>query len=291
MDMKRTDRGPGPGQGHELDGYSVEVTGLDFSYGRGAHRLEDVSFQVAEAQLCCLLGPNGAGKTTLLRCLLGLLAPRAGVIRIGGVDLAKIGPRQLARLVAYVPQVTTLPFSFSVLEAVVMGRTPYLGLVSTPTDADRRLALAELERLGAGHLAGRDFPSLSGGERQLVLMARALVQQAPVLILDEPTASLDYGHEVLVLKLAADLARAGRTVLMTTHQPAHALAHAHDAILMRDGFLVAQGPPAEVVTTESLTDLYKIPIHVGDLPIPGRAPVRTCVALPPDTPPATPADP
>jgi iron complex transport system ATP-binding protein len=259
------------------------VTGLSFSYGHDGHRLQDVSFRVAEARLSCLLGPNGAGKTTLLRCLLGLLTPSAGTIRIGGVDLAHIGPRQLARLVAYVPQATTLPFTFTVIEAVVMGRTPYMGLVSTPTATDRRIALGELERLGIGHLASRDFPSLSGGERQLVLMARALVQRAPVLILDEPTASLDYGHEVLVLQLAADLARAGHTVLMTTHQPAHALAHAHDAILMRDGLLVAQGPPAEVVTTESLSDLYRIPIHVGNLPIPGRDSVRTCVALPPDT--------
>jgi iron complex transport system ATP-binding protein len=280
MVMKRSDGGAGPG--HDLGGHGVAVTGLSFSYGHGAHRLEDLSFRVAEAQLCCLLGPNGAGKTTLLRCLLGLLAPQAGAIRIGGVDLAHIAPRQLARLVAYVPQATTLPFSFSVIEAVVMGRTPYMGLVSTPTATDRRLALEELERLGVGHLAGRDFPSLSGGERQLVLMARALVQRAPVLILDEPTASLDYGHEVLVLKLAAGLARAGRTVLMTTHQPAHALAYADDTILMRDGFLVAQGPPAEVVTTESLSDLYKIPIHVGDLPVPGGTSVRTCVALPPE---------
>jgi iron complex transport system ATP-binding protein len=269
----------------KLDGYSVEVSGLSFSYGHDGHRLRDVSFRITAAQVCCMLGPNGAGKTTLLRCLLGLLAPRAGTIRIGGVDLARIGPRQLARLVAYVPQATTLPFSFSVIEAVVMGRTPYMGLVSAPTATDRRLALEELQRLGIGHLAGRDFPSLSGGERQLVLMARALVQQAPVLILDEPTASLDYGHEVLVLNLAAELARDGRTVLMTTHQPAHALAHAQDVLLMRDGCLVAQGPPAEVVTTESLSDLYKVPIHVGSLQIPGRAPVRTCVALPQETPP------
>lgn len=281
--MKPGHGGTGPGQDHDFDGYGVGVTGLSFSYGRDAHRLRDVSFQVAEARLCCLLGPNGAGKTTLLRCLLGLLAPQAGTVRIGGVDLARIGPRQLARLVAYVPQATTLPFSFSVIEAVVMGRTPYMGLVSTPTATDRRRALEELDRLGIGQLAGRDFPSLSGGERQLVLMARALVQEAPVLILDEPTASLDYGHEVLVLRLAADLASDGRTVLMTTHQPAHALAYAHDTILMRDGALVAQGPPAEVVTTDSLSDLYQIPIHVGNLPIPGRAPVRTCVALPPDS--------
>jgi iron complex transport system ATP-binding protein len=268
--------------GAEVPGHGVEVTGLSFSYGHDGHRLADVSFRVAEGRLCCLLGPNGAGKTTLLRCLLGLLAPAAGAIRIGGRDLARTGPRQLARLVAYVPQATSLPFTFSVIEAVVMGRTPYMGLVSTPTATDRRLALEQLDRLGIGQLAARDFPSLSGGERQLVLMARALVQRAPVLILDEPTASLDYGHEVMVLQLAAGLAREGRTVLMTTHQPAHALAHAHDTILMRDGLLVAQGPPAEVVTARSLSDLYRIPIHVGNLPIPDRPPVRTCVAVPPE---------
>lgn len=285
MGVRQRGTAPVPGTA----GYDVEVTGLSFSYGRGAHRLDDVSFRVAEARLCCLLGPNGTGKTTLLRCLLGLLTPRAGAVRIGGTDLARAGPRDLARLVAYVPQATTLPFSFSVIEAVVMGRTPYLGLVSAPSAEDRRLAHEELDRLGIGHLAGRSFPSLSGGERQLVLIARALVQQAPVLILDEPTASLDYGHEILVLTLAADLARAGRTVLMTTHQPAHALAHAHDTLLMRDGTVVAQGPPAEVITAESLSDLYRIPIHVGDLPVPGGPPVRTCVPLRPGPEPASPS--
>lgn len=247
---------------------SVEIDGVYFSYGRGGHRLVDVSLAVRAGEVCCLLGPNGAGKTTLLRCILGLLAPAGGVIRVGGRDIRRLSARKLALLVAYVPQSTSTPFPFTALEMAVMGRTPHVGATAAPSAADRRAALAELDRLGVGHLAHRPFPGLSGGERQLVLLARALVQQAPVLILDEPTSALDYGNEVRFLDLVADLVGDHRAVLMTTHQPAHALTHADRAVLMREGTIIADGLAEQVLTSQRLTNLYGVRIHVAQVPLP-----------------------
>lgn len=261
----------------------VEVSGLSFGYGRHGHRIVDVSLSVDSAEVCCLLGPNGAGKTTLLRCLLGLLRPQSGVVRIGGRDISEFTPRELARRVAYVPQSTSSPFPFTALDIAVMGRTPHLGLLEAPGVTDRRRALEQLERLGIGRLAERSFAALSGGERQLVLLARALVQQAGILILDEPTAALDYGNEVRTLLVVAELAREGHCVIMTTHQPSHALTYSNRAVLMRDGVVIADGHPDDVVTGERLSDLYGVPVHVTGVTLPpghGRRDIRTCVPIP-----------
>jgi iron complex transport system ATP-binding protein len=259
---------------------SVEITGLNFSYGRGGHRLHDVSVRVLPGEACALLGPNGAGKTTLLRCLLGLLVPDRGTITIGGTDLAALSCRELARLVAYVPQTSSTVFPFTALDMVVMGRTPHLGITATPSAADRRAARSILAGLGIDHLAGRAFAQLSGGERQLALIARALLQEAPVLVLDEPTAALDYGNEVHVLTVLTELAAAGHTVLMTTHQPDHALTYATRAVLMRAGAIVADGPPEQIITSDRLTDLYGTPIHVAQVPLPNPDPGIAYACIP-----------
>lgn len=261
---------------------SVEIDTLCFGYPRGGHRLVDVSLSIREGEICCLLGPNGAGKTTLLRCLLNLLTPKRGTIRVHGLTIAALSARELARLVAYVPQSASTPFAFTAADIAVMGRTPHLSLSTTPSAADRRMARDCLERLGIGHLHDRPFSQLSGGERQLVLLARALVQQAPVLVLDEPTAALDYGNEVRLLGIVADLARDGRSVLMTTHQPGHALSYSSRTVLMRNGVIIADGAPAEVITSERLTALYEVPIYVAAVVLPGEmnGEVRTCIPLP-----------
>ena len=199
---------------------SIRVDGLSFSFGpRGDDCLRGVSLEVGESELCCLLGPNGAGKTTLIRCILGLLKPHAGSMSVAGHDTAALSARQLARLVAYVPQSITAVFPFTTLEMVLMGRTPHLGMTASPSRADRRLCVATLERLGAGHLASRPFSQLSGGERQLTMLARALVQEAPVLVLDEPTAALDYGNEIRILQLITSLV-SGRFYRADDHAPA-----------------------------------------------------------------------
>jgi iron complex transport system ATP-binding protein len=245
---------------------NIELANLSFAFGSREACLNDVSLEVNESELCCLLGPNGAGKTTLLRCLLGLLRPSAGSIRVAGNEVADLSPRQLACLVAYVPQTTTMVFPFTALEMVVMGRTPFVGVTSSPSRADRHIAAASLERLGIAHLGQRVFSQLSGGERQLTILARALAQEAPVMVLDEPTTGLDYGNEVRLLHVVSELVSGGATVLMTTHQPNHALTWADRAVLLRRGSVLASGPPAEILTGDQLSSLYEIPILVGNLP-------------------------
>lgn len=257
----------------------LEVAGLSFAYPEGGHRLQSVDLSIGAGEVCCLLGPNGAGKTTLLRCLLGLLTPAAGTIRILGSSIEAMSSRELSRRVAYVPQATSTPFPFTALDMAVMGRTPHIGATSAPSAADRQVALDRLRQLGIGHLAARPFARLSGGERQLTLLARALVQEAAILILDEPTAALDYGNEVHILETVAGLGRQGRTVVMTTHQPSHALAYATRAVLMDNGVLVAYGTPGAVLTPTSLSDLYGVGIHVADVPLPGGATQRICFPL------------
>lgn len=257
----------------------IEIENLTFAYANEDLQLAGVSFAVREAEVCCLLGPNGTGKTTLLKCILGLLKPRSGVVRLCRQDTRELSPRQLARLVAYVPQYLTTPFSFTALDIAVMGRTPYLSTYSSPSNKDRTLALSAMERLGITHLAEHAFSTLSGGERQLTLLARALVQESLVLILDEPTASLDFGNEVRLLQVVSELASTGKTILMTTHQPAHALGYAHRAVLLDDGRVIADGRPNDVVTTELLSNLYGVDIHVVDVDLPSnsRRSVRTCL--------------
>lgn len=271
---------------------NIDIIDLSFSFGPTSHRLREVSLAVAEGELCCLLGPNGAGKTTLIRCLIGLLTPQGGTLRIAGHNTADLATRQLARLVAYVPQTTTTAFPFTALDIAVMGRTPHMKITNRPSVGDRRAAQAMLDRLGIGHLAPRSFAQLSGGERQLTMLARALVQEAPMLVLDEPTAALDYGNEVGILQVVSELVSDGRSVLMSTHQPNHALMWADHAVLMRNGSVVISGPAAEVITAERLCDLYNVPIRLVSAPTQGTQPELICMPAvrrarrdPPDKPP------
>jgi iron complex transport system ATP-binding protein len=272
----------------------LELEDLTFAHDRNRYQLRDVSLTVGAGEVCCLLGPNGTGKTTLLRCLLGLLTPQAGTVRIGGADIRGLSSRQLARRVAYVPQSTTTPFPFTTLDIAVTGRTPHLAVTASPSRADRRIAAEALERLGIGHLASRSFTSLSGGERQLALFARALVQEAELLVLDEPTAALDYGNEVRVLHLIRELGRLGRTIMMSTHQPDHPLRYGDRAVLLDEGRVVADGPPIDVITGDLLSRLYQVQVHVLGTELrdaEGRQ-MYTCLAVraPRTRPPSEPGD-
>ena len=200
----------------------LEAQGVGFHYHRGRIVLRDISFTLPAGRVMCLLGPNGTGKTTLLRCLLGLLRPDEGRFLWDGRDLSALTRRARARLMAYVPQSSALTFPYEVQEVVLMGRVAHLGLGNAPGREDRRKAALAMERLEIGHLRGHVFQHLSGGERQMVLMARALAQEARLLVLDEPTANLDFGNQVRALGTIRGLARQGYAVLMTSHSPDHA---------------------------------------------------------------------
>ncbi|MCC7371679.1 MAG: ABC transporter ATP-binding protein [Chloroflexi bacterium] len=259
----------------------LQVDGLSFAYPGRPPTLHGVGFGVGAGEVLCLLGPNGTGKTTLLRCLVRLAKPSNGAISIGGRDTASMTAKELARHVAYVPQASSTVFPFSLLDIVVMGRSPHLGFMQTPTAHDRQVAQAALERVGIGHLATRPCTQVSGGERQLALIARALAQEASILVMDEPTASLDYGNQVRMLRLVKGLAAAGHTVVMTSHVPSHAFECAHQVALMKEGRIAALGPPDEVISGASLSALYGVDVRVVAAAIEEHEPatVKVCVPM------------
>lgn len=203
-----------------------------------------------------LLGPNGGGKTTLLKTLLGLIPAQGGEVLLEGQAIARVPLRERALRLAYVPQAAATGFGFPAREVVLMGRTAHGGLFARPSARDHAVVDQSLQRLGIAALADRRIDELSGGERQLVLVARALAQEPRAVILDEPTASLDFGNQGRVLREIRRLADDGLAVLFTTHDPNHALRFADRVLLMRDGATLAQGPVAELLRREQLQALY-----------------------------------
>ncbi len=239
-----------------------------FTYPNGSHAvLQDISLDVCSGTVNAVLGPNGAGKSTLLHLILGLYPPQRGEIQINGRPLSAYSRQNLSRQIALVPQREHIPFDFRVLEYVLLGRTPHLDFLQMPGPEDVRAARQALERLGIADLADRRVSALSGGEHQLVLIARAVAQESPILLLDEPTAHLDLANQRRILTLLRGLAGQGKTVLFTTHDPDTALAVADNCILMRGGRILHQGPVADVLTSEKLTQTYETPLRV--LPVDG----------------------
>lgn len=223
--------------------------------------LQGASLQLQSGELVSLLGCNGAGKSTLLRLLLGLSTPAQGAIRLQGRRLNTYRAPELARLMAYVPQAHQPPFPYQVEEVVLLGRIPHGGLFRPPTTDDRRQAAEILARLGIAHLATRHYTQLSGGERQLVLIGRALAQGARYLIMDEPVNGLDYGNQYRLLATLRGLADEGLGILLTTHHPDHALFASHRVMLLEAGRISASGSPAQVVTPASIARLYGITVE------------------------------
>lgn len=240
----------------------LSVRDLAFSYGSGARSLEGISLAVDKGDVLCILGPNGSGKTTLLRCLIGSLVASRGQIELGGVDARSQSPKRLAQQLAYVPQSTQSVFGHLVLDIVMMGRTSHLKRFETPGRQDVEIAKAALTSVGIAHLAGRQFTTISGGEKQLCLLARAVVQQPKVLILDEPAASLDFGNQIQILDILGRLAASGLAIVMTTHHPDHALQIGSSILALREGRVVADGPTKELLDEGFLSSLYGTPIRV-----------------------------
>lgn len=239
---------------------SLRVSDLCFSYGK-TPVLRDVSFSLDAGQLVALLGANGAGKTTLFRCILGLNEGYAGSIAVDGSEVRSLTPRQVSHRIAYIPQVHYPAFQYSVLEMVLMGTTHRLSLAGAPGKEETADALAALRTLGIEHLSQRDYGRLSGGEQQMVLIARALVQQTKLLLMDEPTASLDYGNQLRVLSAVRALARDGYTVLLSTHNPQHALSYADRVLALANGSLAADGPAGAVLSPALIHTLYGVDVE------------------------------
>jgi iron complex transport system ATP-binding protein len=236
-------------------------------------------FDVERGEFVCVIGANGCGKTTMLKTILGLLHPFSGSVFLNGRDAFRMQERELARCIAYIPQAHTPPFPFSVADVVIMGRTPYINRLAQVSDADQTVAYRALELLGIQDLAERSYTQLSGGQQQLVLIARAITQEPDLLVMDEPTASLDFGNQQTVLSRMRTLSNMGMGVLMVTHDPDHALFCADRVIMMEEGAIIGDGPTASVVTTANLQRIYGGDVRVLDVRIDENRTERVCVPL------------
>ena len=242
----------------------LQVEKLAFGFpGRSVGR--DVSFALADGEVMCVLAPNGGGKTTLFRTLLGLLAPQGGSVVLEHQPLSSLSRQDIARRVGYVPQGHAGQFAYTVREVVLMGRTAHLGAFGAPGRRDLEVADKALSLLGLEALAERSITQVSGGERQLALIARALAQEPRLLVMDEPTASLDFGNQVRILQRIRSLAAGGISVLFSTHDPDHAFLAADRALLLAEGRALAIGAPVEVIRPDTLERMYGVSVSVVPL--------------------------
>ena len=243
----------------------IRAENLCFSYG-SRQVLQNVSFETEKGDFLAVLGPNGVGKSTLFRCMLGILKGYTGVIRVDEQDIRTLSRRQMAGMMSYIPQKHGTAFAYSVLDTVLMGTTHELGTFSIPKARQIDQAQTALSQVGIADLADRKFTELSGGEQQMVMIARALSQQAGLLMMDEPTASLDYGNREKILSLLKDLTGQGYTVILSTHDPQHALSYSNKVLALKDGHVEAYGKTSDVLTGELLQELYGIHAVIVDTP-------------------------
>lgn len=240
---------------------SIKVQNLTFSYG-DKETLHNVEFSSEDGDLTAVLGPNGAGKSTFFKCILGFLKANTGKILLNGKDMKTLTRAEIAKEIAYIPQSITPTFNYTVLDTVLMGTTNSLKAFESPSAAQKAHAVEILDSLGIAHLSYRGCGNISGGERQLVLLARALIQNAKILLMDEPTANLDYGNQYKVMKRISALAKQDYTVIFSTHDPNQALLHATRIFVLRNGSTVINGAPEQVLTEAKLSELYGIDISL-----------------------------
>ena len=240
---------------------TLEVSGLQFAY-KNNPVLKGVDFSADAGRFVCVLGENGAGKTTLFRCLLGLLDGYEGSIHVDGVNGRSLSARDLARKIAYIPQAHTPVFNYSVFETVLMGTNVLTHGLRTPGKDERDTTGQMLEMLDISHLAERSFAELSGGERQLTLIARALAQKSHILVMDEPTANLDYGNQFRVMRRIKQLAGSDYLIILSTHNPEHALLYADYVLVLKEGKALMYGTPEDVLSPETIERIYGVTVEL-----------------------------
>ena len=241
-----------------------EVKNISFSYN-DEEIFSDISFSIGSGEVLCILGPNGTGKTTLIKCLNGLHDIDSGDILINGKNIKKLSFREISKHVGYIPQSHIPSFPFKVFDVVLMGRAPYLNLTDSPKDEDKKIALDALKTLGIEDLKDKEYTNLSGGERQLVFLARVLCQKPDILILDEPTSHLDFGNQIRLLEIIDNLAKSGLSIIMSSHFPDHAFLSSTKVAIMKDRKFIDFGTPDSVVTEENLRKAYSIDVKLIEL--------------------------
>lgn len=254
---------------------SIEISNLGFSYGK-REILHDVSISIPDATLVNVLGPNGVGKSTLFRCILCLNSDFTGTILVNGKNVKDLSVRERSREISYIPQSHAPVYDYEVLDVVLMSTGTDLGMLRSPGPRHKRKAYEALERIGIEHLAKRTYTQISGGEQQLVLVARALAQDAKTIIMDEPTSALDYGNTVRVLSCVRQLAREGLSIVQSTHQPDQAFLYSDKTLVLHQGRVHAFGDPKDVITNELVSTIYGVNVEVNSL---YGDKVRVCVPV------------
>jgi len=244
---------------------NLQVENLCFSYTNGKQVLNNLSFSVHTGEFVSVLGPNGVGKSTLFRCLLGNLKDYSGTISLDGTNIENINRRTMAKHIAYIPQTHRPTFGYSVEDTVLMGTTRQLSTFGQPGPKQLKVAHNAMEQVGISHLAMRNFAQLSGGEQQLTLIARAIAQQAEILIMDEPTSALDFGNQVKILQVVKGLTSQGYAVLLSTHNPQHALQFSSRVLCLSNGEIIADGEPSKSLNPSIIEKLYQIKTSFFDM--------------------------
>lgn len=241
------------------------VKGLACGY-KDVKVVDGIEFSVKAGETLCILGPNGVGKTTFYKTLLGFIPSLSGSVTFNDDLLHEMSRRDVARLIAYVPQASKMVFGYDVIDVLIMGRYTHMGRFSMPSKKDRLMAVDLLKNLGIESLAHKSFNKISGGEQQMVLIARAIIQGAKLIIMDEPTSSLDYGNQLKVLKTIEGLREKGTSVIMTSHEPEHAYKYSTKAMILYEGKMDLVGDPKSIITEEKIREIYDLEKGI-DLPM------------------------
>jgi iron complex transport system ATP-binding protein len=239
-----------------------EINSAEFSYNGKEKIFEDVNLLLEYGDVLCILGPNGTGKSTLIKCMNGLLKLNSGNILLDSQNIYSMNKTDLAKIIGYIPQSHNSTFAFSAFDVVLMGRAPHLSLTSVPGEKDYKIAEKALKSLGISHLKDKSYTEISGGERQMVLIARVLAQQPRILLLDEPTSHLDFGNQIRTLEVINKLSESGLSVIMTSHFPDHAFLSSNKVAIMNRGTIKEIGTPEEVVTEDNMRHAYGIDVKI-----------------------------
>lgn len=256
----------------------LELKNVTAGYGK-KEIVKDISFSMNTGESLFLLGPNGVGKTTLFKTILGFIKPQKGEILLDGKNMKKFSANELAKIIGYVPQAHNPPFPFKVMDVILMGRTAYIKKFGSPTKRDYEIANKAMATLNISYLKDEIYTEISGGEKQLVLIARALTQQPKILIMDEPTSNLDYGNQVRLLEHIDKLVKSGIGLIMTSHFPNHVFLCASKVVVIKDGLLHSVGKPKDVLTEENLEDIYGTKSMMIDIKTNTNKNINFCVPL------------